>query len=109
MPLKIAIVGAGPAGCILARLLLYQIQPDQLRKDNTEDKSARSIDVTVFEAERSIYFRDQGGSLDLHEDRGILALRKAGLFKEFQAHARYDAENMRWTDKANKVVSGSPT
>ncbi|QKX54656.1 uncharacterized protein TRUGW13939_01744 [Talaromyces rugulosus] len=100
MALKIAIVGAGPAGCILARLLLYQIQPEQLRKDKTVEKSARSIDITIFESEHSVDFRSQGGSLDLHDHTGILALRKAGLNEEFLAHARYDGEAMSWTDKS---------
>lgn len=99
MTLKIAIVGAGPAGCILARLLLYQIQPEQLTKDKTAEDNPRSINITIFESEHSIDFRSQGGSLDLHDDTGILALRKAGLFKEFRAHARYDGESMLWTDK----------
>ncbi|CRG91289.1 hypothetical protein PISL3812_08337 [Talaromyces islandicus] len=97
-PLKIAIVGAGPAGCILARLLLYQIQPEQLGKNKTED-SARSIEITIYESEHSIDFRSQGGTLDLHDDTGILALRKAGLFEEFLTHARYDGEAMLWADK----------
>lgn len=102
MPLKIAIVGAGPAGCILARLLLYQIEPEQLNKERTAEDTTRSINITIFESEHSIDFRSQGGSLDLHDDTGILALRKAGLFEEFQAHARYDGETMLWTDKKLK-------
>lgn len=99
MPLKIAIVGAGPAGCILARLLLYQIQPEQLNKDKVGEDTARFLDITIFESEQSIDFRSQGGSLDLHDNTGILALRKAGLFEEFHAHARYEGEAMVWADK----------
>ncbi|OJJ43518.1 hypothetical protein ASPZODRAFT_894527 [Penicilliopsis zonata CBS 506.65] len=76
MPLKIAIVGAGPAGCMLARLL--QQQPN--------------VSVTVFESEPSIDYRSQGGSLDLHEQMGLLAIKRAGLHDAFLAHARYDGE-----------------
>lgn len=50
MPFKIAIIGAGPAGCALARLL---------------QQSDHQIDVTIFESEASPNFRSQGGTLDL--------------------------------------------
>lgn len=53
MPLTIAIIGAGPAGCMLARLLPHSKQAD-------------NIDVKIFEIEASINYRSQGGSLDLH-------------------------------------------
>lgn len=48
MPLKIAIIGAGPAGCLLARLL---------------QMSNKEISLTIFESEGSINFRSQGGTL----------------------------------------------
>ena len=53
MALKIAIVGAGPAGCMLARLLQHSDQ-------------AHNIDVKIYEGESSINYRSQGGTLDLH-------------------------------------------
>ncbi|KAK1474366.1 tetracycline resistance protein from transposon [Colletotrichum cuscutae] len=78
---KIAIIGAGPA----ARLL-------HLAK----------IEATVFESEASPNFRSQGGSLDLHTDTGLAALKEAGLFDEFLKHARYDGQYMAIVDKDNK-------
>ena len=79
MTLKIAIVGAGPAGCVLARLL---------------QQSDEDIAVTIFEGEGDIDFRSQGGTLDLHEKTGQAALKAAGLFDEFLKYARYDGEAM---------------
>lgn len=81
-PPKIAIVGAGPAGCTLARLLLNA-----------------SIPVTVFEGETSIDARAQGGTLDLHPATGLKALKEAGLYDEFLKHARFDGEAISITDK----------
>ncbi|TDZ37932.1 Monooxygenase asqM [Colletotrichum spinosum] len=82
---KIAIIGAGPAGCLLARLL-------HLAK----------IEATVFESESSPDFRSQGGTLDLHTETGLLALKEAGLFDEFLKYARYDGQYMAMVDKNNK-------
>ena len=80
---KIAIIGAGPGGCILARLLLTQCD-------------CRTI---IFEAESSINYRSQGGTLDLRADTGLVAIRTAGLWDEFQKYARYDGESLLVTDK----------
>ncbi|KIW11356.1 hypothetical protein PV08_10656 [Exophiala spinifera] len=60
--LKIAIIGAGPAGCLLAPYLIQG-----------------SIEVTIFEAEDSPTARSQGGTLDLHPNTGISAIEEAGL------------------------------
>ncbi|OQO06716.1 hypothetical protein B0A48_08503 [Cryoendolithus antarcticus] len=87
MPFRIAIIGAGPAGCLLARLLAHKASP------------SITIDVTVFEAESAPDFRSQGGTLDLHERTGQRALREAGLWDEFTKHARYDGEAMELADK----------
>lgn len=70
---RIAIIGAGPGGLTLARIL-----------------ATRGVATTVFEAESDPRARPQGGSLDLHEDSGLRALRQAGLDREFQRYARYD-------------------
>ncbi|OAA57650.1 tetracycline resistance protein from transposon [Niveomyces insectorum RCEF 264] len=79
---KIAIVGAGPAGCMLARLL-----------------HLGGLEAIVYEAEASPNYRAQGGSLDLHTGTGLAALRDAGLFAAFEKHARYDGEYLMISDE----------
>lgn len=81
-PLRIAIIGAGPAGSTLARLL-----------------TRASIPVTIFEGESSMSVREQGGTLDLHTDTGLKALREAGLYEEYAQYARYDGEALNVVDK----------
>ena len=84
-PPRIAIIGAGPSGTTLARLLTLS-----------------SIPVTVFEGETSIDVRSQGGTLDLHTATGLTALRAAGLYEKYQKHARYDGEAINLMDKNMK-------
>lgn len=84
MGFKIAIVGAGPAGCMLARLLTHR---------------STDMDVTIFESEPSADFRSQGGTFDLHVRTGQLALKAAGLYDEFLKYARFDSEAMSLADK----------
>ncbi|ENH74094.1 hypothetical protein FOC1_g10007260 [Fusarium oxysporum f. sp. cubense race 1] len=79
---KIAIIGAGPAGCLLARLL-----------------HLAGTEVTVFEGEAHPNFRSQGGTLDLHTATGLAALKEAQIFDEFLKHARYDGQYMAIVDK----------
>ncbi|WP_246795205.1 FAD-dependent oxidoreductase [Burkholderia perseverans] len=79
---RIAIVGGGPAGLTLARLLQMQ-----------------GADVTVYERDASRAARGQGGSLDLHEDSGQLALRRAGLIERFRAQARFEGQLSRIVDR----------
>ena len=82
---KIAIIGAGPAGLTLARLLHV---------------SEVKIGLTIYELDASPTARpDQGGSLDLHADTGLAALRKCGLFDSFRRYARYDGEELIFADK----------
>ncbi|KAL7921532.1 hypothetical protein ACQKWADRAFT_121413 [Trichoderma austrokoningii] len=80
--LRIAIIGAGPAGCALARLL-----------------HLGGIQATIFEGENSASIRSQGGTLDLHTSSGLAAIKEAGLWDEFLSHARYDGQYMAITDK----------
>ncbi|ROV97131.1 hypothetical protein VMCG_07521 [Cytospora schulzeri] len=85
---RVAIIGAGPVGTTLARLLLLQTP---------------STSVTIFEGEASPNYRTQGGTLDLHTATGLAALKEAGLWDEFLKHARYDGESLLMTDKNLKA------
>jgi len=67
---RIAIVGGGPGGLMLARLL-----------------QVKGIATTVFERDSHAGERPQGGSLDLHAETGQHAMHAAGLEAEFQAAA----------------------
>ncbi|KAK3679686.1 hypothetical protein LTR78_000062 [Recurvomyces mirabilis] len=73
----IAILGAGPSGLLLARLL-----------------HLHRIPHTVFERDAHRSDIGQGGTLDVHAETGQLALKKAGLLEAFKAKARYDAQRM---------------
>lgn len=84
--LSVAIVGGGPGGLTLASIL-----------------QRNGINPTVFEREVSVNERSQGGSLDLHQESGLKAMRDAGLMEEFLAHARFDGDTMRIQDKTGKV------
>lgn len=83
---KVAIIGGGPAGCTLARLLLNA-----------------QIPVTIFEYEISPNVRTQGGTLDLHTATGLKALKAAGLYDEFVKYARYEGEALAVVDKNLKT------
>jgi 2-polyprenyl-6-methoxyphenol hydroxylase-like FAD-dependent oxidoreductase len=78
---KIAIIGGGPGGLTLARLL-------QLKGAN----------VKVYERDIDATARVQGGALDLHTESGLAALAKAGLMDEFKANYRPGAELMKVAD-----------
>ena len=64
---QIAIIGGGPGGLTLARLLQLQ-----------------GVDVKVYERDLNKNARVQGSPLDLHEHSGLAALRKAGLLDVFK-------------------------
>lgn len=85
LPPKIAIIGAGPSGLTLARLLHV---------------SKVKVDLTLYELDASPTSRpDQGGTLDLHTDTGLAALRKCGLWDSFRKYARYDGQELIIADK----------
>jgi len=64
---KIAIVGGGPGGLTLAKLL-----------------QLKGVDVKVYERDLNKNARVQGSPLDLHDESGLAALRKAGLLDDFK-------------------------
>jgi len=83
---RVAIVGGGPSGLTLARLL-----------------QCAGFAPTVFERDASAKARTQGGSLDLHPDAAQLALRAAGLTDAFEAHCRPEDQNYTIYDQHGTV------
>ncbi|WP_329518803.1 FAD-dependent oxidoreductase [Spirillospora sp. NBC_01491] len=83
---RISIIGAGPGGLTCARIL-----------------QQHGIAVTVYDCDPDASSRNQGGSLDLHEDDGQLALREAGLLEQFFALARFEGQEMRRMDPSGSV------
>lgn len=81
----IAIVGGGPGGLTLAKLLQQQ-----------------GAHVTVYERDKDKNARVQGSPLDLHEDSGLAALKQAGLMEAFKSHFMPMADRKKIMDeKAN--------
>jgi 2-polyprenyl-6-methoxyphenol hydroxylase-like FAD-dependent oxidoreductase len=79
---RIAIIGAGPGGLTLARIL-----------------QLHGLNATVFEREAFSSVRPQGGSLDMHAESGQYAIECAGLAVEFKRIARYEDQEGRVYDK----------
>lgn len=63
---KVAIIGGGPVGLIMAKLL-----------------QQNDIDVTVYERDKDQETRIFGGTLDLHKTSGQEAMKKAGLLQTY--------------------------
>lgn len=84
---RFSIIGAGPGGLTCARVLRQH-----------------GIAATVYDREPDAASRDQGGSLDLHEEDGQLALREAGLLAEFFALARTESQEERRIDPAGRLL-----
>ncbi|WP_370963611.1 FAD-dependent oxidoreductase [Amycolatopsis sp. cg9] len=83
---EIAIAGGGLGGLTLARVL-----------------HTRGIAATVYELDATPVSRDQGGTLDLHEESGLRALAEAGLLDGFRAIAREEGEALRILDRDGVV------
>jgi len=67
---KVAIIGAGPVGLMMATLL-----------------QQKGINVTVYERDIDAQTRIWGGTLDLHKGSGQEAMKKAGLLEKYYAMA----------------------
>lgn len=83
---KVAIVGGGPGGLTLARLL-----------------QQKGITVTVYERDVNKLVRQQGATLDLHYDSGLAALSAANLVDEFTKWFRPGADKIKITDGQGEV------
>ncbi|NDZ80682.1 FAD-dependent monooxygenase [Streptomyces sp. SID10853] len=84
---RIAIIGAGPGGLTCARIL-----------------QRHGVTATVHDRDTGPDARNQGGTLDLHEDNGQLALREAGLLDEFFRLSRPEGQEMRKLDTAGTLL-----
>jgi 2-polyprenyl-6-methoxyphenol hydroxylase-like FAD-dependent oxidoreductase len=83
---KIAIVGGGPGGLTLARLL-----------------QLKGADVKVYERDLDKNARVQGSPLDLHDESGLAAISKAGLMEEFKKNFLPGADRMKIVNEQAEV------
>ncbi|MCX2432215.1 FAD-dependent oxidoreductase [Pedobacter sp. GR22-10] len=84
---KIAIIGGGPGGLTLARLL-----------------EQKNINVKVYERDVDRNARVQGSPVDLHEHSGLAALREAGLLDEFRKNYMEGADKTTITNEQAEIV-----
>ncbi|HKG06753.1 MAG TPA: NAD(P)/FAD-dependent oxidoreductase [Pedobacter sp.] len=83
---QVAIVGGGPGGLTLARLL-----------------QLKGAHVKVYERDLDKYARVQGSPLDLHEESGLRAIVKAGLLEEFKANYMAGADRETITNELGEI------
>ncbi len=84
---QIAIIGGGPGGLTLARLL-------QVKGSN----------VKVYERDINAAARVQGSPLDMHEGSGWAALRKANLIEEFKKNVRRGADKKIIVNERAEII-----
>ena len=84
---EIAIIGGGPGGLTLARLL-----------------QMNGADVKVYERDADKDSRPKGATLDLHEESGLAALEAAGLMDAFWANYRPGADKMLIMDEKANII-----
>lgn len=82
----ISIIGGGPGGLTLARLL-----------------QLKGAIVKVYERDENRNVRVQGATLDLHFESGLLALEHAGLMDAFKAAYRPGADKLRVVDEHGQI------
>lgn len=82
---KVAIIGAGPVGLTMAKLL-----------------QQTGADVTVYERDKDPQARIWGGALDLHESSGQMAIEKAGLLERYFAMGKPMGRTI--TDEKGKAL-----
>ena len=83
---QIAIIGGGPGGLTLARLL-----------------QLKGVDVKVYERDIDKNARVQGSPLDLHDDSGLAALRKANLLDKFRENYMPGADKETITNEKAEI------
>ncbi len=84
---NIAIVGGGPGGLTLARLL-----------------QMKGVHVKVYERDVNKDARVQGAIVDLHYDSGLKAIEAAGLMEAFKANYMQGAERIRSANQDLSII-----
>lgn len=84
---RIAIIGGGPGGLTLARLL-----------------QLKGVDVKVYERDMNRNVRVQGATLDLHFESGLKVMKAADLMDSLKANYRPGADKGRILDIHTNII-----